>query len=142
VDLCPRGAPECPTRWALRAAGIYKDTVNLPCTTFNMRANSVQREPELQAFWEEQRTYETLRDCNPGVRTMRTMDALCQCTILNRNPGVCSVRTTDALCQCTNSDRTPGVRTVRTTDTLCRHTILDRSWIKGWRPRRPFSASG
>lgn len=29
-------------------AGIYKGTVNLPDTKFNMRANSVQREPQLQ----------------------------------------------------------------------------------------------
>ncbi len=50
-----------------RAAGPYKDTVNLPVTRFNMRANSVQREPELQARWAEQRTYEQLRDGNPGV---------------------------------------------------------------------------
>lgn len=48
-------------------AGPYKDTVNLPVTKFNMRANSVQREPELQRQWAEQRTYERLRDGNPGV---------------------------------------------------------------------------
>lgn len=42
--------------------------MNLPETKFNMRANSVQREPELQRQWASQRTYETLRDTNPGVR--------------------------------------------------------------------------
>jgi len=44
----------------------YKDTVNLPDTKFNMRANSVKREPELQRQWAAQRTYETLRDANKG----------------------------------------------------------------------------
>ena len=48
-------------------AGPYKDTVNLPQTSFNMRANSKQREPELQRFWEEQNIYEQLLQTNPGV---------------------------------------------------------------------------
>ena len=48
-------------------AGPYKDTVNLPQTKFNMRANSVQREPELQRFWEQHRVYEMLLETNPGV---------------------------------------------------------------------------
>lgn len=50
-----------------KPAGPYKDTVNLPVTKFNMRANSVQREPELQRQWAEQGTYEQLRDNNTGV---------------------------------------------------------------------------
>ena len=33
-----------------------------------MRANSVQREPELQRFWEKHKVYETLLKTNPGVR--------------------------------------------------------------------------
>lgn len=37
----------------------YKDTVNLPQTSFNMRANSVQREPQLQKFWRENKVYES-----------------------------------------------------------------------------------
>lgn len=44
--------------------------MNLPVTKFNMRANSVQREPELQRQWAEQRTYEQLRDANPGVSVL------------------------------------------------------------------------
>ncbi|MGC9503289.1 isoleucine--tRNA ligase [Baaleninema sp.] len=44
----------------------YKDTVNLPQTGFNMRANAVVREPELQKFWEEQQIYQTLSQNNPG----------------------------------------------------------------------------
>lgn len=49
------------------AAGPYKDTVNLPITKFNMRANSAQREPQLQKFWEKNNTYEQLIRTNPGV---------------------------------------------------------------------------
>lgn len=44
----------------------YKDTVNLPQTNFNMRANSVTREPELQKFWAEEQIYERLSETNPG----------------------------------------------------------------------------
>ncbi|MGV0026657.1 isoleucine--tRNA ligase [Phormidesmis priestleyi] len=46
--------------------GSYKDTVNLPKTAFDMRANAVKREPELQTFWAEQQIYETLSQNNPG----------------------------------------------------------------------------
>lgn len=48
--------------------GSYKDTVNLPKTAFDMRANAVTREPELQKFWAEQQIYETLSQNNPGDR--------------------------------------------------------------------------
>ena len=44
----------------------YKDTILLPKTEFSMRANAVQREPELQAFWEENQIYEQLSQENPG----------------------------------------------------------------------------
>jgi isoleucyl-tRNA synthetase len=47
-------------------SGLYKDTVNLPKTGFDMRANAVKREPELQAFWEEQQIYQHLSQNNPG----------------------------------------------------------------------------
>jgi isoleucyl-tRNA synthetase len=43
----------------------YKDTVNLPQTEFNMRANAVQREPELQQFWADNHIYEQLSRNNP-----------------------------------------------------------------------------
>lgn len=39
-------------------AGPYKDTVNLPQTSFNMRANSIQREPQIQKFWQDNKVYE------------------------------------------------------------------------------------
>lgn len=44
----------------------YKDTVNLPQTKFEMRANSTQREPEIQQFWAENQVYERLSRENPG----------------------------------------------------------------------------
>jgi isoleucyl-tRNA synthetase len=47
-------------------AGRYKNTVNLPQTKFDMRANAVKREPELQAFWTEHQIYEQRSQQNPG----------------------------------------------------------------------------
>ena len=47
-------------------AKSYKETIDLPQTTFSMRANAVQREPELQRFWGEQKIYERLSQENPG----------------------------------------------------------------------------
>ena len=44
----------------------YKDTLNLLETPFQMRANARQREPEIQAFWAEQRLYERLSGANSG----------------------------------------------------------------------------
>lgn len=35
----------------------YKDTLNLPTTSFSMRANSAQREPEIQEFWQKNNIY-------------------------------------------------------------------------------------
>ncbi|MDJ0772512.1 MAG: isoleucine--tRNA ligase [Mastigocoleus sp. MO_167.B18] len=46
--------------------GSYKDTVNLPSTKFDMRANAVKREPEIQKFWQENQIYERLSQENPG----------------------------------------------------------------------------
>ncbi|XGV94880.1 MAG: isoleucine--tRNA ligase [Leptolyngbya sp. BL-A-14] len=46
--------------------GSYKDTVNLPKTNFDMRANAIKREPELQAFWEAEQLYQQLSQENPG----------------------------------------------------------------------------
>lgn len=50
----------------MTAPGSYKDTVNLPKTEFNMRANAVEREPELQQFWNDHQIYQTLAEQNPG----------------------------------------------------------------------------
>ncbi|MDY7023414.1 MAG: isoleucine--tRNA ligase, partial [Cyanobacteriota bacterium] len=48
-------------------AKSYKDTVNLPKTKFDMRANAVKREPELQKFWADEKIYERLSQNNPDV---------------------------------------------------------------------------
>lgn len=47
-------------------AKTYKDTVNLPQTRFEMRANASKREPEIQKFWEEHHIFEKLSQENPG----------------------------------------------------------------------------
>ncbi|WP_041933783.1 isoleucine--tRNA ligase [Gloeothece verrucosa] len=47
-------------------AKSYKDTVNLPQTNFDMRANAVKREPELQKYWAENQIYEKLSQNNAG----------------------------------------------------------------------------
>ncbi|MEM0981903.1 MAG: isoleucine--tRNA ligase, partial [Cyanobacteria bacterium P01_H01_bin.58] len=44
----------------------YKDTVLLPKTTFEMRANAAKREPEIQSFWQAHQLYEKLAESNPG----------------------------------------------------------------------------
>ncbi|MEB3225505.1 MAG: isoleucine--tRNA ligase, partial [Synechococcus sp.] len=46
-------------------AKSYKDTVNLPKTKFDMRANAPKKEPEIQQFWQENRIYEDLAQQNP-----------------------------------------------------------------------------
>ena len=46
--------------------GSYKDTVNLPKTKFDMRANAGKREPDIQKFWEENKIYDRLSENNPG----------------------------------------------------------------------------
>ena len=48
------------------SAGPYRKTVNLPQTKFNMRANSKQREPELQKWWQKSQIYERLSQENKG----------------------------------------------------------------------------
>jgi isoleucyl-tRNA synthetase len=44
----------------------YKSTLNLPRTDFPMKANLPQREPELLAWWEEERLYERIQDAGKG----------------------------------------------------------------------------
>ncbi|HEY9600346.1 MAG TPA: isoleucine--tRNA ligase [Allocoleopsis sp.] len=50
----------------MTVAKTYKDTVNLPQTKFDMRANAIKREPELQKFWEDHNIYDRLSQNNPG----------------------------------------------------------------------------
>ena len=47
-------------------ASKYSKTVLLPVTSFDQRANSVKREPELQKFWADEKIYERLAETNTG----------------------------------------------------------------------------
>ncbi|HSB45814.1 MAG TPA: isoleucine--tRNA ligase [Nitrospira sp.] len=44
----------------------YKSTLNLPKTDFPMKANLPQREPELLAWWEQERLYEKIQEAGKG----------------------------------------------------------------------------
>ncbi len=44
----------------------YKDTLNLPKTTFPMKANLNQKEPEIQKRWEKIKLYERIRENSGG----------------------------------------------------------------------------
>ncbi|KAJ3699150.1 hypothetical protein LUZ61_002855 [Rhynchospora tenuis] len=48
--------------------GKYKHTVDLPKTTFGLRANAVVREPELQKLWEENQVLKRVSERNTGDR--------------------------------------------------------------------------
>jgi isoleucyl-tRNA synthetase len=47
--------------------GRYKHTVDLPKTTFGMRANALVREPEIQKLWEDNQVFKRVVDKNDGV---------------------------------------------------------------------------
>ena len=40
----------------------YKETLNLPQTTLEMRANAINKEPQTQKFWEDNNIYEKITD--------------------------------------------------------------------------------
>ncbi|KAF3792861.1 Isoleucine--tRNA ligase [Nymphaea thermarum] len=46
--------------------GRYKNTVDLPRTTFGMRANSAVREPEIQKLWDAEQVLKKVVDRNSG----------------------------------------------------------------------------
>jgi hypothetical protein len=46
--------------------GKYKHTVDLPKTTFELRANSVQQEPELQKLWDDNQVLKRVSERNTG----------------------------------------------------------------------------
>ncbi|CAK7333191.1 unnamed protein product [Dovyalis caffra] len=46
--------------------GRYKHTVDLPKTTFGMRANALVREPEIQKLWEDNQVFKRVVDNNNG----------------------------------------------------------------------------
>jgi isoleucyl-tRNA synthetase len=45
-----------------KEASIYKDSVILPVTQFNLRANAVVRDIEIQDFWKNENIYELLKE--------------------------------------------------------------------------------
>ncbi len=47
----------------------YKDTLNLPQTSFPMKANLSQREPEILKFWEEISVYKRLQEKNRASKS-------------------------------------------------------------------------
>lgn len=47
--------------------GKYKHTVDLPQTTFGMRANATIREPEIQKLWDENQVFKKVVERNDGV---------------------------------------------------------------------------
>lgn len=49
-----------------QADGKYKHTVDLPNTTFNMRANSLVREPQIQKLWDDLQVFKRVVDKNNG----------------------------------------------------------------------------
>jgi hypothetical protein len=56
--------------------GKYKHTVDLPKTTFGLRANSVVREPELQKLWEENQVLKRVSEKNTGVSFFIILDQI------------------------------------------------------------------
>lgn len=50
------------------AEGKYSKTIFLLNTTFDQRANSLVKEPELQKWWKDNRIYERLAESNPGEK--------------------------------------------------------------------------
>jgi hypothetical protein len=52
---------------SVQEGGQYKNTVDLPQTSFNMKANAVQREPEIQKLWEDKQILQKLLERNTGV---------------------------------------------------------------------------
>ncbi|XP_042518568.1 isoleucine--tRNA ligase, chloroplastic/mitochondrial [Macadamia integrifolia] len=49
-----------------QANGKYKDTVDLPKTKFDLRANAVVREPQIQKLWDDNQVFERVVDRNNG----------------------------------------------------------------------------
>ncbi len=46
----------------------YKDTLNLPKTSFPMKGNLAQREPEILKAWEKQDVYQQIRNARKGAK--------------------------------------------------------------------------
>ncbi|HCL98592.1 MAG TPA: hypothetical protein DHW87_02330, partial [Fervidobacterium sp.] len=47
----------------------YKETLNLPQTSFQMKANLVKKEPEMLKLWEEKEIYKKTLEIRQGAPT-------------------------------------------------------------------------
>ncbi len=54
----------------------YKDTLNLPKTTLEMRANATKKEPETQKFWEEKQIYQKMTENRDKANSFILHDGL------------------------------------------------------------------
>ena len=52
----------------------YKSTLNLPETSFPMKANLAKKEPETLAYWEEINAYQAMVNANLGRETYMLHD--------------------------------------------------------------------
>ena len=59
----------------------YKHTLNLPTTTFSMKANLAQQEPKILAHWQEINIYQKIRQLRAGQKKF----ILYTTTIVKRN---------------------------------------------------------
>ena len=64
----PAGGSNVPKEKKKKVVSKYSATVLLPQTNFQQRANSVKREPEIQALWKEMAVYEKLSESNSGEK--------------------------------------------------------------------------
>ena len=51
----------------------YKDTLNLPKTSFPMKGNLAKREPEMLKHWEEINIYQKIRDARDVKKNLFCM---------------------------------------------------------------------
>ena len=51
----------------------YKDTIFLPKTSFEMRANLPQKEPGILKIWENEKIFQTLRKKSKGKKVAFTI---------------------------------------------------------------------
>ena len=50
-----------------KSAKSYRDTLNLPQTSFAMKANLTQREPQQRKAWEKDKMYDTIQAARAGA---------------------------------------------------------------------------
>lgn len=58
---------DCDCSGEKKEEGRYKHTVDLPKTSFGMRANALVREPEIHKLWDDHQVFLRVADKNDGV---------------------------------------------------------------------------